>query len=300
MYDELSKFGNVLLDTSFKEKTSFKIGGKIKYYIEVTDFNNLKSLIKYLLVNKIPYFVIGNGTNLLVSDDDFDIVVISLKCLNNYYQEDEIFIIEAGALATYIGTKVTMLGYKSPLCLTLIPGSIGGVIYMNAGVYGVDVKQYLTKVEYLNEFGEVKYLENFNDFSYRKTPFKNNKWIITKGYFRFEKDLTNSSLTELNDIRSIKRLTQPLNTKCAGSVFKNGKDFTAWKEIKKLNLDKLQIGDARVSMVHANVFVNDGAATFCDMYELINKVKQTVYDKSKIILEEEIEIIKPQDIVPYQ
>ncbi len=300
MYDELSKFGNVSLDTSFKDKTSFKIGGKIKYYIEVTDFNNLKSLIKYLLVNKIPYFVIGNGTNLLVSDDDFDIVVISLKCLNNYYQEDETFIIEAGALATYIGTKVTMLGYKSPLCLTLIPGSIGGVIYMNAGVYGVDVKQYLTKVEYLNEFGEVKYLENFNDFSYRKTPFKNNKWIITKGYFRFEKDLTNSSLTELNDIRSIKRLTQPLNTKCAGSVFKNGKDFTAWKEIKKLGLDNLQIGDARVSKIHANVFVNDGDAKFRDMYELINKVKQTVYDKSKIILEEEIEIIEPQDIVPYQ
>lgn len=300
MYDELSKFGNVSLDTSFKDKTSFKIGGKIKYYIEVTDFNNLKSLIKYLLVNKIPYFVIGNGTNLLVSDDDFDIVVISLKCLNNYFQEDETFIIEAGALATYIGTKVTMLGYKSPLCLTLIPGSIGGVIYMNAGVYGVDVKQYLTKVEYLNEFGEVKYLENFNDFSYRKTPFKNNKWIITKGYFRFEKDLTNSSLTELNDIRSIKRLTQPLNTKCAGSVFKNGKDFTAWKEIKKLGLDNLQIGDARVSKIHANVFVNDGDAKFRDMYELINKVKQTVYDKSKIILEEEIEIIKPQDIVPYQ
>ena len=300
MYDELSKFGNVSLDTSFKDKTSFKIGGKIKYYIEVTDFNNLKSLIKYLLVNKIPYFVIGNGTNLLVSDDDFDIVVISLKCLNNYYQEDETFIIEAGALATYIGTKVTMLGYKSPLCLTLIPGSIGGVIYMNAGVYGVDVKQYLTKVEYLDEFGEVKYLENFNDFSYRKTPFKNNKWIITKGYFRFEKDLTNSSLTELNDIRSIKRLTQPLNTKCAGSVFKNGKDFTAWKEIKKLGLDNLQIGDARVSKIHANVFVNDGDAKFRDMYELINKVKQTVYDKSKIILEEEIEIIEPQDIVPYQ
>ena len=300
MYDELSKFGNVLLDTSFKEKTSFKIGGKIKYYIEVTDFNNLKSLIKYLLANKIPYFVIGNGTNLLASDDDFDIVVISLKCLNNYYQEDETFIIEAGALATYIGTKVTMLGYKSPLCLSLIPGSIGGVIYMNAGAYGVDVKQYLTKVEYLDETGEVKYLENFNDFSYRNTPFKNNNWIITKGYFRFEKDKTNSSLTKLNDIRNIKRLTQPLNTKCAGSVFKNGKDFTAWKEIKKLNLDKLQIGDARVSMVHANVFVNDGDATFRDMYELINKVKQIVYDKSKIILEEEIEIIKPQDIVPYQ
>ena len=86
----------------------------------------------------------------------------------------------------------------------------------------------------------------------------------------------------------------------AGSVFKNGKDFTAWKEIKKLGLDNLQIGDARVSKIHANVFVNDGDAKFRDMYELINKVKQTVYDKSKIILEEEIEIIEPQDIVPYQ
>ena len=86
----------------------------------------------------------------------------------------------------------------------------------------------------------------------------------------------------------------------AGSVFKNGKDFTAWKEIKKLNLDNLQVGDARISKIHANIFVNDGVATFRDMYELIDKVKQTVYDKSNIILEEEIEIIKPQDIIPYQ
>lgn len=300
MYEELSNFGKVSIDTFFKDKTSFQIGGKIKYYIEVTDFDNLKLLIKYLFVNKIPYFVIGNGTNILVSDDDFDIVVISLKLLNNYYQEDGIFIIEAGANASYIGTKVTMLGYKNPLCLSLIPGSIGGVIYMNAGVYGVDIKQYLVKVEYLNEFGEIKYLENLNGFSYRNTPFQNNKWIITKGYFKFEKDDSNNGLSKLNDIRNIKRLTQPLNTKCAGSIFKNGIDFTAWKEIKKLNLDNLQIGDARVSKIHANIFVNEGNASFCDMYELINKVKQTVYDKSEILLEEEIEIIKPQDIIPYQ
>lgn len=300
MYEELSNFGQVSIDTFFKDKTSFQIGGKIKYYIEVTDFDNLKLLIKYLFVNQIPYFVIGNGTNILVSDDDFDIVVISLKLLNNYYQEDGIFIIEAGANASYIGTKVTMLGYKNPLCLSLIPGSIGGVIYMNAGVYGVDIKQYLVKVEYLNEFGEIKYLENLNDFSYRNTPFQNNKWIITKGYFKFEKDDSNNGLSKLNDIRNIKRLTQPLNTKCAGSIFKNGIDFTAWKEIKKLNLDNLQIGDARVSKIHANIFVNEGNASFCDMYELINKVKQTVYDKSEILLEEEIEIIKPQDIIPYQ
>lgn len=300
MYEELSNFGQVSIDTFFKDKTSFQIGGKIKYYIEVTDFDNLKLLIKYLFVNQIPYFVIGNGTNILVSDDDFDIVVISLKLLNNYYQEDGIFIIEAGANASYIGTKVTMLGYKNPLCLSLIPGSIGGVIYMNAGVYGVDIKQYLVKVEYLNEFGEIKYLENLNDFSYRNTPFQNNKWIITKGYFKFEKDDSNNGLSKLNDIRNIKRLTQPLNTKCAGSIFKNGIDFTAWKEIKKLNLDNLQIGDARVSKIHANIFVNEGNASFCDMYELIKKVKQTVYDKSEILLEEEIEIIKPQDIIPYQ
>ena len=300
MYNKLSEYGYVDTNTTFKDKTSFKIGGKIKYYIEVYDIDCLIKLIRYLKDSKIGYFIIGNGTNLLASDDDFNIVVISLKRLNNYYNQENMFMIEAGVNASLIGTKITMLGYKNPLCLSLIPGSVGGAIYMNASVYSEEIKKYLYKVEYLDELGNINYLDDFSDFSYRHSFFTNKQYIITKGFFKFEKDLNSEAIEILNDARRRKKLTQPLNVKCAGSIFKNGKDYVAWKEIKKLDLDNKVVGDAQVSKVHANIFINNNAATFNDMYTLIEDIKKEVFEKSNILLEEEIKILKPQDIIPYQ
>lgn len=300
MYDKLSEYGYVDTNATFKDKTSFKIGGKIKYYIEVYNIECLKKLIKFLNDSNIAYFIIGNGTNLLVSDEDFNIVVISLKRMNKYYQQKDMFIIESGVSASVIGTKITMLGYKNPLCLSLIPGSVGGAIYMNASAYNEEIRKYLCKVEYLDELGNVNYLDDFSDFSYRKSFFTDKRYIITKGFFKFEKDLNNEAAAILENARMHKKLTQPLNVKCAGSIFKNGKDYVAWKEIKKLNLDKKVNGDAAISSIHANIFINNNNASFTEMYSLIKDVKKEVFEKNNILLEEEIKIIKPQDITPYQ
>lgn len=298
--NNLSSFGNISLDVYFKDKTSIKIGGKIKYFIEVEEIDKLQSLIKYLNVNKIPYFILGNGTNLLVSDEDFDIVVISLKKLNKMNYENEMFIIEAGVNAMPCGTKITLLGYLPPLCLAMVPGTIGGAIYMNASAYGEDVKKYLRGVDYLTPQGELIHLTDFSDFGYRTSPFQTNQGIIVRGYFRFNKDQNKQNVDILQKAWAHKKSTQPLKTKNAGCTFKNLKTKKAWRVIEDNHLEHLKIGDAAISSQHHNFFINLGNASFVEMHALIEYVQKRVFENTNELLELEIKILKPQDIIPYQ
>lgn len=298
--NELSSFGNISLDVYFRDKTSIKIGGKIKYFIEVEDINKLQSLIKYLNTKKIPYFILGNGTNLLVSDEDFNIVVISLKRLNKMNYEKGMFIIEAGVNAMLCGTKITLLGYFPPLCLAMVPGTIGGAIYMNASAYGEDVKKYLRGVDYLTPKGELIHLTDFSDFGYRSSPFQTNRGIIVKGYFQFNKAQNQQNVDILQNAWAHKKATQPLKTKNAGCIFKNLEKKKAWKIIEDNHLEQLKIGDAMVSSQHHNFFINLGKASFVEMHALIEYIQRRVFENTNELLPLEIKILKPQDIIPYQ
>ncbi|MBQ8293592.1 MAG: UDP-N-acetylmuramate dehydrogenase [Bacilli bacterium] len=296
MLSELKKYGLVFLDKTFKEKTSFKVGGKIKYFVEVFDIQSLCLLINYLYRHKIPYFVLGNGTNLLVSDEDFEIVVISLKNLNKLKIENNEIIIEAGAIGIKVAKKILEAGYKCPIPLSLIPGTIGGMIYMNAGAYGEEIKDTLIRIDYITKEGVLKSLNSFEDFTYRNSYFRNNQGIIIRGYFKTTKESNQEHIIKL---QNQKKLTQPLNTKCAGSIFKNIDNIKAWQIIKELSLDKLKINDACISDKHANVIINKNNANFNDLFLLINKIKEEVYQKKGIILELEIKILKPSDFIPF-
>lgn len=298
--NDLKLFGHLTKDVYFKDKTSIRIGGKMKYFIEVDEIKSLQNLIKYLNNNEISYFVLGNGTNLLVSDEDFDIVVISLKRMNKMRYENEIFIIEAGVNAMPCGTKITLLGYMPPLCLAMVPGTIGGAIYMNASAYGEDVKKYLQAVDYITPQGELIHLNDLKGFGYRTSPFQTNRGIIVRGYFKFDKDNNRKNVDLLQKAWAHKKNTQPLKTKNAGCIFKNPPSKPAWNFIKRNNLDKIKIGDAAVSEKHHNFLINLGEATFFEMHALIEYIQKRVYENDNELLELEIRILKPQDIIPYQ
>jgi UDP-N-acetylmuramate dehydrogenase len=156
--NKLVEFGNVLENVSFKDKTSIKIGGKIKYFIEVETLEKLSLLINFLVSNKIPYFILGNGTNILASDEDFEIVVISLKKMNKISINNDIVEIEAGSSSMYAGIYLVSLGYDAVMPLTLIPGTVGGIIYMNASAFGEIITDYLIKVDYIDQNGSLKVL----------------------------------------------------------------------------------------------------------------------------------------------
>ncbi len=298
LINKLIEFGNVLENVSFKEKTSIKIGGKIKYFIEVENVDKLKELIKYLVSNKIPYFILGNGTNVLASDEDFEMVVISLKKLNKITVNEDIVEIEAGTSSMYAGIYLVSLGFDVVIPLALIPGSVGGIIYMNASAFGKIITDYLVKVDYIDQNGYLKSITDFTNFKYRYSPFMENKNIITKGYFKIPKN--NEAAVKLKKYWLCKKNSQPLNSKNAGCVFKNPPHIKTWQLLKELNLDDLKVGDASVSKKHANFLINTNRASFTDMYELIICIKKEVYEKTGIDLELEIKIIKPSDFIPYQ
>ncbi len=299
MDSELKKYGRVYNDIKFKDKTSIRIGGTIQYYIEVFNEDSLIRLIRYLKSISYPYFILGNGTNILASDEYFKIVVISLKKLNQIMVIDDYFIIGAGALNMSISSIIMEKGFFPPYCISLVPGSIGGSIYMNASSNNQEIKDYLFKVEYLDGDGNLQMLNTVKDFNYRYSPFQDIKGIILRGYFRFIKQ--SSSITKKDLIEKIKQKqsTQPLNEYNMGSVFKNLPEKTAWQLITENGLSSFRIGDAMVSSKHANFLVNHQNATFDDMVKLIAMIKDTIYQKEQLNLELEIKVISPQDINPY-
>ncbi len=296
--NKLKEFGNVLENISFKDKTSFKIGGKIKYFIEVKNTQQLSNLIKFLRNNNIPYLIIGNGTNILASDEDFDIVVISLKKMNKITISDDIIEIESGTSSMYAGIYLVSLGYDTVLPLSMIPGSVGGIIYMNASSFGESIADYLVRVDYLDQNGVLCSITDFSSFKYRYSPFMNNSGIIIKGYFKIPKN--KDAAVKLKKYWLCKKNSQPLNSKNAGCVFKNPPFIKTWQLLKELKLDTLKIGDACISKKHANFLINENNASFVDMYNLIELIKKEVYDKTNISLELEIKIITPNDFIPYQ
>ncbi len=299
MFEELIKYGKVFQNISLKDKTSVRIGGIAHYFVEVNDIDCLSKLLTYLASLKMPYFIIGKGTNILFSDDYFDVVFISLKKINSCYLQDDLFIIESGSSNMQVVKEILNLGYFPPYCLSLVPGSIGGAIYMNASSNGQEIKDYLVKVDYLDNTGVMHTLENNSLFNYRFSPFQANQGIIVRGYFRFFTQDTETSKALLIEKRDIKKATQPLNTYNMGSVFKNVKNKKAWEIIKKCNLTNKYYGDAKISEKHANFLINEHNASFIDMITLIKDIQNTVFEKMGISLELEIKIITPNDINPY-
>ena len=249
--------------------------------------NNLINIFKEIKQKKLNYFIIGKGTNILVSDEYFDGIVINLKKINNYYIKEEEITLEAGCnfqTLFYLTTK-GIGGFEELAC---IPGSIGGLIYQNASFNNIAISDKILKVEYLDELGNVKTLDNKDlEFGYRSSIFQNNDYLILSGTFHYKKD---SNINKLCEYLNHKKMNQPLNTKNAGSVFKNTNDLPAWKIIKEVHADTFKVNDASVSTKHANFLINNGNASFKDMCQLISKIKKQA-KKYNYNLELEIEII---------
>lgn len=286
-YILINNFGDIIENATFKELTTFGIGGSIKYLYIANSISSLIKVYKYILDKKIHYFVIGNGSNILVDDKYFNGVVISLKRLNKYKIRDNILEIEAGA--TYIDLvyllKNNIGGFEA---LATIPASIGGMLYNNAGCFKKEIGDIVIEVTFIDLNGVIKTLKKDElKFSYRYSIFKEQKCIILSAKLNI---LDKSDYEYYKLLMNKRRLKQPINKKNAGSTFKNTFDISVWQIIDKINLRGFNINDAYVSCKHANFLINNGKSSFNDMYKLINLIKQ----KALLInynLELEIEII---------
>lgn len=284
----------ILENICMSNYTSYKTGGIAKYLVYPNTIESLIELIKYIKNNNIKYFVLGNGTNIIFTDDFYDGVVINLKKLNNLLVNKNIICVSSGySLQKLVG--ITVEKNLSGLEFAAgIPGTVGGAIYMNAGAYGSAMADIIDEVTYLeNDEIKTKKREEL-EFGYRESCFKNNKNIII---LSTKIKLKPSNKKEIQDTikeYTEKRIkTQPLEYPTAGSVFKNPDNISAGALIEhKLNLKGHNVNDAYISTKHANFIINKGNAKSEDIIRLIKEIQREALEKEGINLELEQEIIK--------
>ncbi len=287
---------NLKLDYDLKKKNWFNIGGKTKAFYRA---DNLKDLIKFLkkIQNKEKIFILGAGSNTLISDNKFDGVVIKLaQNFNNISKHSEEIIVAGSAVKdkslSEFAMENSLGGFEFLSC---IPGTIGGGIKMNAGCFQREFKDILISIQALNKLGQVITIPTKEiNFKYRDSGLSEDLIFLSasfKGY-RKDKKLINE---EMRLLKEKKERAQPTKIKTSGSTFKNPidqSDKKVWQLIKESVPLEKSFGDASISEKHCNFFVNKGNAKFEDMKKLINFVSQSVLKKTGIKLETEIKILE--------
>lgn len=286
--------GDVFTNYSFKDLTTLKIGGQIACLYKPYTLDDLFVAYRYIIEENIPYYIIGNGSNILASDKAFNIVVISLKELNKITRiTNNKFIVGSGVLTNKLAFELAKQGYTKQEFLSVIPGTIGGAIYMNAGAYNNSMEDIVYDVTYLTEKGKLITLSKKElDFEYRSSIFKKLKGIIVSVTIELDKALVkNAPLEKIATYKRNKKETQPINVLSAGSTFKNINDLKAWQIVDKLGYRGYIYNGVMVSTNHSNYIINNGNATYNDMITLLNIIKKEAKEKLNIELECEWEII---------
>ena len=293
----LVKFRDKLkFNYDLKKKNWFNIGGKTKVFYKA---ENLKELVDFLqkLDNKEKIFVLGAGSNTLISDDLFDGVVIKLsKNFNNISLLGEDIIIAGSAVVDKFLSDFAMNNNLSGFeFLSCIPGTIGGGIKMNAGCFGNEFKDILLSIQVIDKTGKVRtILSKDIKFEYRKNDLSNDL-IFLSASFKGVKSEFSKIKKETTKLKIEKEKNKPTQIKNSGSTFKNPIHQTqkkVWELIKESVPLNQSFGEACISQKHCNFFVNNGNATYDDMFKLIDFVSKKVLEKTGIKLEKEIKILK--------
>jgi UDP-N-acetylmuramate dehydrogenase len=282
---------NIRLNEDMSKHTSIKIGGPADIFIKIKTIEELKYILEVAKEKNIPITVIGNGSNLLVKDKGIRGIVLQIKI-------DEISVntteIEVGA-GTLL-SKLSKTAYENSLAglefAAGIPGTIGGAITMNAGAYGGEFKDIVVSTTYIDKDLNIHTISNKeHNFEYRNSIFKDKNFIILKSKLKLKEDIKENIEAKMKQNSNKRKESQPIEYPSAGSVFKRGNGFITAEAIDKCGLKGYNIRDAYVSEKHAGFIVNKGKATAKDVIDLIEYIKQVVYEKYKIKIEMEIKII---------
>lgn len=295
MIDKLKKLkvGKVVDCPKMKDYTTYKVGGECIAIVYPTNVENLIKLLKHLKENKIKYKVIGNGSNLIFSDERYDGVIINLKEFDKLEINDTIVKVGAGYSLVKLSIKTAKLGLAGLEFASGIPGTVGGAVFMNAGAYKSDMGYIVSEVSVLTPDLEVKTLYNKDlDFHYR-TSFlqKNPDYICLEAKLVLRSSNSNILMDIISERKQRRLMTQPLEYPSAGSVFRNPENDFAGRLIEELGYKGKNIGGAYVSDKHANFIINKDHATASDIIKLITEIKEKVKEKYNIDLIVEQEIV---------
>lgn len=280
-------------DESLSKYTTFKIGGSARVLIEAKSDEEVLKLVRLFDEMKEDYLIIGNGSNLLITDAGIERPVIVLdKNFAHIERIDEVTLYaEAGASLKSLANKALELGLGGLEAISGIPGTVGGAVYMNAGAYGSEIKDVVTKIRYIKDDSIAELDASEANFAHRRSIFQDKGYIILGAYFKLEKKDKKDIEKEQRDYTQRRKDKQPLEYPSAGSVFKRPEGYYASKLIEDAGLKGLSVGGAMVSKKHSGFVINTGSASFDDVVTLIEKVKAIVLEKFAVSLEEEIRII---------
>jgi len=284
--------GAVLVDEMLARHTSFKIGGPADFYVIPNDERELSTLLGLCRSEEIPRFIIGRGTNLLVSDEGFRGIVIDLsRACCNFRIEDSLVITGAGILIEDLITRSIASELSGGEKLSGIPGSVGGAVILNAGAFNTEIKDILASVRLIDVDNRIKNVSKSQIvMRYRRTDISPDA-IILEASFNLKPGIRSEIEKIRTDILACRQAKQPLSLPSAGSVFKRPPRDYAGRLIEEARLKGLRIGDAMVSEKHANFIVNCGAASASDVYRLITEIQEVILKRFGISLEPEIRLL---------
>ena len=288
--EQIVSVSNVLENEPMSRHTTFRTGGPASLFIRPENKDQLVEVMALIKKLGTEFFVLGNGSNLLISDEGFDGVVISLSKMNDVHLEgDNDIYAEAGAMNSQIAAFARDNGLKNFEFAAGIPGTIGGAMIMNAGAYGGEMKLVTRSVTVLSPEGEIMVLDNASmEFGYRSSAIKGRGYIVISVLLSLEKGDKETITQNMQELAAKRREKQPLEFPSAGSTFKRPEGYFAGKLIEDAGLRGFSVGDAAVSEKHCGFVINKGNATSAEVYELICEVRKRVYENSGVTLEPEV------------
>jgi len=305
---DILKNEQILIEEPLANHTTFKIGGPADFLLLPENNQQVAALVKLINKEGIPFYVIGNGSNLLVSDKGYRGIIIKIGQnmsdiqVNEYNSSDKegkedgsaLYLVQAGAgvLLSKLANTVAdheLTGFEFA---SGIPGSLGGAVTMNAGAYDGEIKDCIIGATVVDQMGNIKYLNKKDiKLSYRHSIIQEEKYVVLDASFVFARGKKEEIRSKMDDLNGRRREKQPLEFPSAGSTFKRPEGYFAGKLIMDAGLRGYQVGNAQVSEKHCGFVINKGGATASDVITLIQEVRQIVFDKFGVMLEPEVRIL---------
>lgn len=296
IYNEIHtnlNINDIVLDEDMKKHTTFRAGGTAKYFIQPENEDELIRVIQYLKNKKIPFYIIGNGSNLLVRDEGYKGAIIKIgQHFSDYQFEGNTLTCGAGAFLSKIANDACNRSLKGLEFAAGIPGLVGGAVTMNAGAYGGEMKDVVKKVSVVDQNGNLIVIDSDNmEFGYRNSIVQKNHYIVTSAVMELSNGNQEEIKEQMEGFMKARKEKQPLEYPSAGSTFKRPEGYYAGKLIMDAGLAGYQVGGAQVSEKHCGFVINTGDATATDIITLILDVKRIVQEKFGVTLEPEVKII---------
>ena len=281
---------NIHTKEPMSKHTTFRIGGEADCLIEVEDTDQLIKVLEYIRKVEIPFFVLGNGSNLLVSDEGYRGIILKIgNKMSKITVEGNLITAQAGARLGKVAAVAMENELKGLAFASGIPGTIGGAVVMNAGAYGGEMCQVITSVTVVSEEGEVLQLDNSTmEFGYRTSIIKKRPLIVVEAQMELMEGNKDEIRAEMEDLAGRRIAKQPLEYPSAGSTFKRPEGHFAGELIQKAGLAGFRVGEAEVSKKHCGFVINTGNATAKDVYEVIKGVREKVLAEFDVELEPEV------------